>query len=514
MFFTISSEFGDSLSEDGKNSMKNLAGEMVRGKGPRHRWDAVWDVIVVGSGFAGLAAAIEAHDAGARIVILEKRRTVGGNSVIAGGVYNAVDPDRQRAQGIEDSTDLHYEQTLAGGDFRGEPAKVRYFVEHALEGWQRLEAMGVESFDLFQAYGAMWPRSHRPKYGKLRNGAAIVEALHDQVRARDIPIMREHKVAEIYTDGARGEVLGVKVARGDETLKLRAMRGLILASGGFCADVEMRMRHDPRFDARFGTTCHKDSTGEIIRHAQDIGADVVGMDFIQSIGPTGPDVRFVKPPVTTVPLLKSLMMRMGAITVDRCLYTDLRGRRLIASDARRDAITEAVMRTPECACAGICDDESRRNASYGALPVEELEEMMRKHPREFFKADTIPELARRIGMSDPSVLEETIQRYNSYVDAKADPEFGQAPRNLVWKCEKPPFWAATASPALHYMCGGLRTQGASTRVLDRWNRVIPGLFAAGEVMGGVHGTNRLGGNATAECIVFGRLAGREAASLK
>jgi urocanate reductase len=491
--------------------MGNVAGKNVLRKGSRRQWDGEWDVIVVGSGFAGLAAALEAHDAGATVVILEKRRVIGGNSVIAGGVYNAVDPARQQAQGIDDSIDLHYEQTLAGGDFRGEPSKVRYFVEHALEGWQWLEAMGVESFDLFQAYGAMWPRSHRPKYGELRHGAAIVEALHDQVKARNIPILREHKVAGIYTDGARGELLGAKVEGGDETLSLTAMRGLILASGGFCADVEMRMRHDPRFDARFGTTCHRDSTGEIIRHAQDIGADMVGMDFIQSIGPTGPDVRFVKPPVTTVPLLKSLMMRIGAITVDRCIYTDLRGRRIIASDARRDAITEAVMRTPESACAGICDDDSRRSASYGAMPDEQLEEMMRKHPRQLFKADTIQELARRIGMPDPSVLEETIRRCNSCVDAKEDPEFGQAPRNLNWKCEKPPFWATTASPALHYMCGGLRTRGASTQILDRWNRVIPGLFAAGEVMGGVHGTNRLGGNATAECIVFGRLAGREAA---
>ena len=501
------------MPKDGENIMKNLAGENLCGKGSRRQWDAEWDVIIVGSGFVGLAAAIEAHDAGSRVVILEKRRTIGGNSVIAGGVYNAVDPERQRAQGIDDSVDLHYEQTLAGGDFRGEPSKVRYLVEHALEGWQWLETMGIESFDLFQAYGSLWPRSHRPKYGKLRNGKAIVEALHDQVKARNIPILREHKVAWIYREGPTVRVLGARIETGSGAKNFKVRKGLVLASGGFCADIEMRMSHDPRFDARFGTTCHRDSTGEIIRHAQDIGADVVGMDFIQSIGPTGPDVRFVKPPVTTVPLLKSLMMRMGAITVDRCIYTDLRGRRIIASDARRDAITEAVMRMPENACAGICDDDSRRSASYGAVPVEQLEEMMRKHPRQLFKADTIQELARRIGMPDPSVLEETIRRYNSYVDAKEDPECGQAPRNLIWKCERPPFWAASASPALHYMCGGLRTRGASTQVLDRWNRVIPGLFAAGEVMGGVHGTNRLGGNATAECIVFGRLAGKEAASV-
>jgi urocanate reductase len=188
--------------------MGNVTGKSALRKGSRRQWDGEWDVIIVGSGFAGLAAALEAHDAGSRVVILEKRRTIGGNSVIAGGMYNAVDPARQRAQGIDDSVDLHYEQTLAGGDFRGEPSKVRYLVEHALDGWQWVEAMGIESSDLFQAYGAMWPRSHRPKYGKLSNGAAIVEALHDQVKARNIPIMREHKVAWIYREEAPGEVLG------------------------------------------------------------------------------------------------------------------------------------------------------------------------------------------------------------------------------------------------------------------------------------------------------------------
>jgi urocanate reductase len=477
----------------------------------RPRWREGWDVLVVGSGYAGLTAAIEAHDRGASVAILEKRRTIGGNSVIAGGVYNAVDPERQKAQGIEDSIELHYDQTWSGGDFRGEPAKIRYLVEHALEGWQWLETMGVENFELFQAYGALWARSHRPKYRGSRNGAAIVKALADQVKARRIPVLRQHKMAGLHREKLSETITGVRVETGHESLDFRAGRGLVLASGGFCADVEMRMRHDPRFDARFGTTCHGDSTGEIIRQAQDVGADLVGMDFIQSIGPTGPDVRFVRPPVDTVPLLTSLMMRIGAITVDQCIYSDLQGRRIIASDARRDAITEAVMRTPEKVCAGICDDVSRQNASYGALSLERLEEMIRKWPRQLFRAETIPELAKKLGMPEPSVLVETVRAYNACVDARYDPEFGQLPHNLVWKCARPPFWAATASPALHYMCGGLRTEGASTRVLDRWNRVIPGLFAAGEVMGGMHGTNRLGGNATAECIVFGRLAGREAA---
>lgn len=114
-------------------------------------------------------------------------------------------------------------------------------------------------------------------------------------------------------------------------------------------------------------------------------------------------------------------------------------------------------------------------------------------------------------MPDPKILEDAVGQYNTYVDAKKDPDFGQRPHNLIWKCETPPFFAVSASPSPHYTCGGIRTQAPSTQVLDRWDRVIPGLYAAGEVTGGVHGTNRLGGNGTTDCIVFGRLAGREAA---
>jgi urocanate reductase len=186
----------------------------------------------------------------------------------------------------------------------------------------------------------------------------------------------------------------------------------------------------------------------------------------------------------------------------------------VAADARRDVITESVLMTPEHVSAGITDDVSRQHADFGETPIPKLEKLMKDRPNEVFRADTIQELAQKLGMPDPKVLEETVRMYNSFVDAKKDTQFGQLPHNLIWKCEKPPFWAATASPALHHMCGGLRTKAESTIVLDRWNKPIPRLFAAGEITGGVHGTNRLGGNATGDCIVFGRLAGKEAAAEK
>ena len=477
------------------------------------RWDKETDVLVVGSGYAGLSASIEAYDAGASVMIMEKMPASGGNSIISGGVYNCVDPRRQNPLGIKDSIEWHFQQTIAGGDYRADPLKVRYLVEHALDGWQWLESMGVEmAGPIFQVYGALWPRSHVGQYKGLPAGKALTTALLDQIKIRHIPILLKHRVTKIFRlmpHASEGRVLGVEVESESRKLTFKAKRGLVLASGGFCADVETRMRHDPRFDAQFGTTNHSGATAETLHMAQDIGADGVGIDFIQSIGPTGPDVRYVTSPAGHAPLFDNPMILIGGLSVAYCIYTDLRGQRIVAADARRDHITEATMRTAEKVCVSITDDVSRERRG---TSLETLEKLMRQHPKEIFKAETIRALAVQIGMPDPSILESTVARYNSFVDTKNDPEFGQASHNLDWKCEKPPFWAATGSPALHHMCGGLRTKATTAQVLDRWNNIIPAIYAAGEIVGAVHGTNRLGGNAIADCIVFGRLAGQMAAA--
>ena len=500
-----------------------LAGLSVTGREAQaapKKWDRHVDVVVVGTGYSGLAAAIEAHDAGSSVVIIEKMPVIGGNSVLAGGGLNAVDPKRQAAQGIKDSVDLHFEQTISGGDFRADPVKVRYMAEHALEAWDWLETMGCELFGgkVFQIYGSLWPRPHRAIYKDAKNGAAIIAAMNDQVKKRRIPVLMEHKVTNIYREKPlEGRVLGLEVEGKGKKLQLKARKGVVLASGGFCADVEMRMRHDPRWTQKFGTTNQEGATGETLNMAEDIGADVIGLDYIQSIGPTGPDVRYVKEKAGFAPLFDNPMYMMGKLKVSHSIYTDLRGKRIVAADARRDAITEASMRTPERVCVGIFDAvarEANNRPPDQVFPEKQFQEMMRRHPKEMFAADTLRELAQKVGMPDPKVLEDTVARFNSFVDAKLDPDFGQNPINLVWKCEKPPFWAATGSPATHHMCGGLRTKGTSAIVLDRWNKPIPGFYAAGEITGGVHGANRLGGNGTSDCLVFGRLAGKEVAAQK
>ena len=190
----------------------------LRAIGIPKSWNKETEVVVVGSGYVGLAAAIEAHDAGAQAIILEKNPFIGGNSIIASGAYNAVDPERQKKQGIEDSVDLHYKHTIEGGDFRGDPEKVRYLVENGLEGLKWLEKMGVE-FEptVYAVVGALYPRSHDPIKGG--RGAAIVKALKNQVDKRDIPILLGHKLTGIVREKPlEGMILGIEVEHKGEKL--------------------------------------------------------------------------------------------------------------------------------------------------------------------------------------------------------------------------------------------------------------------------------------------------------
>ena len=479
------------------------------------KWNEEIDVLIVGSGFAGLAAAIEAKDAGGSVIILEKMPYLGGNSIISAGCYNCVDPDRQKPEEIEDSVELHYEQTIAGGDYKAEPDKVRYLVEHALEGWQWLESMGVKlDIPVFQLYGAVWPRTHSARYGRKREGAAIIAALYEQVMARHIPILLQHRLTRIIRkQPLSGRVMGVEASAGKRKRYFRVKKALLLASGGFCADVQMRMQYDPRYDDRYTTSNHAGATGEVLKMAAEAGAAMIGMEYIQAIGPGGRDIRYIKRPVGVRKM--SRVNPISGVSTNSTLYLNVKGERIVACDARRDDITEAIMKTPEKVCY-IVNDLLGLSASgriFGEISLENAIKLATKYPNEVFMADTLNELAQKTGM-DPAILEKTVNIYNSCVDTKHDPDFNQAAHNLIYKIEIPPFFASSGSPAVHYMCGGLQTDTVTCQVIDRTGKPIPGLYAAGEVVGGIHGTNRLGGNAIADCIVFGRLAGKTIAEIR
>jgi succinate dehydrogenase/fumarate reductase flavoprotein subunit len=445
------------------------------------KWDKDTEILIVGTGFAGLSAAIDAYDAGASVLLVDKMHVLGGNSIIAGGGVNAVDPERQNLHGLEDSLDLHFWQTLEAGDYLGEPEKIRFLVENALEMCLRwLEKMGVEwSCKVVMGYGALWERSHiGPKYGKFRAGAAIIRALIDQVEERKIPILLKHKVTGIVRDRPlEGEVLGVEVDHKGRRLCFRAQRAVILASGGFAQNLEMVADYDRRL-ANTPTTNNEAANGECIRIAQDIGAEVVHMDYIQCVPQT------VRSPFKGMFFQITSKETRDFYTAEApyTIFVDREGNRFVREDGRRDkAVSRALL-----------------------LPLFE--------PFPIVEANSVQELEQKLAIPAGNLV-ATLSRYNCHCDTRFDSDFGKDPCCLI-PCRTPPFRAETKSMARHYTMGGLKVLGTKGQVIDRHAKVIPRLFAAGEVTGGTHGKNRLGNNATAECIVFGRTIGRLAAREK
>jgi urocanate reductase len=444
------------------------------------QWESETDVIVVGTGFAGLAAAIEAHDGGSKVILLEKNSFMGGNSIIASGAYNAVDPDRQKKQGIEDSIDLHYQQTLEAGDFKGEPGKVRFLTENALTGLAWLEDMGV-NFEptVYTALGALWPRTHDP--ANKGRGGAIIRALKNQVDKRGITILKKCRLSRILRENLfEGAVLGIQYES-----------KVVICSGGFGADVEMRSTYDPRLTSDIPTTNVRTATGEVIRCATSIGADVTGMDHIQLL-------------IACNYYTKKYgsLINLG---VDSTIFINKNGVRFIAEDSRRNVLTDAILKQPEKLLLWVADDNC--NKRYKSSLIEKI--LKTGYAFTASRLQSLAEILNEKFSISPETFIRTVSRYNEFAKEGTDRDFGKVQKNLN-PIEMPPFYASPVQAGVHYTMGGLRTKDVTCQVLDIHGNVIPHLYAAGEVMGGLHGSNRVGGNATADCVVFGREAGMRA----
>ncbi|MDL2307341.1 flavocytochrome c [Desulfovibrio sp. OttesenSCG-928-C06] len=459
------------------------------------KWDQTVDVVVVGTGFAGLAAAIEASDAGASVLVIDKAAMIGGNSAIASGLYNCANPKLQKKLGIEDSPELHYQQTLAGGDYRGIPEKVRFYAENALSGLEWLEKMGVE-FDpkVFAAVGATYPRSHAP----LNNGrgGAIISALKKQADARKITVKMNCALTAVIRDKCiEGEVLGVEVKDGKRVKFIKATRGVVLATGGFGADVSMRSKYAPQYDKDLPTTNVPWATGEAITYAQDVGADVSGMDYIQLL--------------VACNYFTKKYGDLANLGIESAIFLNLDGKRYVAEDARRDILAGSTMNQREKVFIWLADDLAGKRYS-----LERIQQAVDKGL--CFTAPTLEELAKLLEnkMKIPAAeILASVKHYNQMVAAGVDKDFGKKKVNLK-PLEKGPFWASPTQAGVHHTMGGLCTKTDTAQVIDRHGEIVPRLYAAGEVTGGIHGTNRLGGNATSDCVVFGRLAGQKVAKEK
>lgn len=448
------------------------------------------DVVVIGGGNAGLAAAVEASNAGAKVVLVEKMAFLGGNSIRAGGAYNAVDPERQERQGIVDSIDKHYEQTLTGGDGKGDPALVRTLVEGSPKGLKWLEGMGMKFDDkVFTVLGALWPRSHAPVEPV---GTGFIRTLKTAAEGKGVKFLLETKADQIIRED--GKVTGVVVVdAAGKRVRINASRGVVLATGGFAANKEMRQAYDSRITPNLGTTNHPGATGDGVVMAEKIGAALVGMEYIQML-PLGD------------PKTGALEGWVG-FNVEDYIYVNKDGKRFVSEAERRDVMTQALIKQRDQFMYIVCDAHSMPTPQTKNSFNQTAEECVKNGTA--FTADTIEGLAAKIGI-DPAAFRATIEDYNRGVESKSD-SFGK--KLLGNKIDKAPFYASPRVPTVHHTMGGVKINTAC-QVIGQDGAAIPGLYAAGEVTGGIHGTNRLGGNALADTIVFGRIAGTNAAAKK
>lgn len=446
------------------------------------RPDEAFDVVVVGAGGAGLSAAIVAADAGARVIVIEKMPVVGGNTQLAAGGMNAAGTPAQARKGVRDDWRWMYEDTMKGGYGRNQAELVDVMTRESAAAVEWLTRLGAQLPGLVRSGGARVDRTLQPVGGPAF-GPYITQLLLDNASKRGIPVRTYSRVTELLP-APGGAIRGVRVRdrRGD-AYAIDA-RAVVIASGGYGSDAQRVARIRPDL-ARFTSTGQPGTTGDALDLVQAVGAEVFDLDQIQ-IHPTQA--------VGSKTLISETVRGAGAILVNR------EGRRFVNEVTTRDRVSAAELAQPGRTAFLIFDrgirDSMKMMEGFFHLGL----------VREGASAD---ELAARIGV-DAAALRATLEKYNRYQAAKHDPDFERD--DLARPVATAPFYAIEVNPGIHFTMGGVRID-ARTQVLTPAKRPIRGLFAAGEVTGGVHGANRLGGNSMTALFTFGPIAGREAAAL-
>ncbi len=516
----------------------------LAGVGPRHAeaqnfWDLSADLVTIGAGTAGLAAAVSALDHGASVIMLEENVDIGGHGMCSGGnVHLGGGTSNQRKHGVEDSAEQVYLDWVRHDHMQSRYSDrdlVRAFADENAATFEFLIENGVRFQDHLvgptqasrvrrQQRTVQWPvAGERVTHHPTRVGSGLVRALEASARAKGAEVLLRHKMTSIVREGpSAGRVLGVTAVHDGRTVNIRAAKGVLVATGGSTSNVNLRRTFDPRLTEEYQVAgepwSRQSGDGEIA--AMAVGASLWGtanqtveegiaISKTRHIGCQWGYSSLIWQPDSRI----FDLARASGLTVtdwQDVILVNQTGRRFWSeTDARYDFFAAAMADT---------GNGAKRNGGGPIWAIFDQDAVDREEwePRPpnvdpdgfFFTADTIAELAAAIANPHQArpmpaaVLEETVARYNRFVDTGGDADFGKP--NPRFKIQTPPFYAAWSTPILHDSLTGLRTNPRA-QVMDVHGDVIPGLYCAGESQGGFaqHGLGR--------CLVFGRIAGRDAA---
>ena len=436
------------------------------------------EIVIVGAGGAGMAAAIMTRQAGKDFVILEKMPYVGGNTTKATGGMNAAETHYQKEQGIEDSVALFAADTMKGGHDLNNPDLVQTLAEKSAGAIDWLDTIGADLPKISFSGGASTNRIHAPADGSAV-GNYLVDKFSEKLKELGVSVMLNTKATELIMED--GKIAGVKAEGPDAIYTIKA-KAVILATGGFGANEDMYTQYRPDLKGTV-TTNAPGATGDGIVMAQAVGADLVDIEQIQ-LHPTVEQ--------TTSMLITESVRGDGAILVNQG------GERFVNELLTRDAVSAAELAQEGCYAYIVFDQHLRDN-------LKAIEKYVTNGLT--VQADTIEELAEKLSI-DPATLAKTLADWNEIVKSQNDTQFGRT-TGMDNDLTTPPYYAIQIAPGIHHTMGGVKINTAA-EVIDTEGNPIPGLFAAGEVTGGVHGGNRLGGNAVADIVIFGRIAAESA----
>ncbi|TLQ29088.1 flavocytochrome c [Lactiplantibacillus plantarum] len=438
-----------------------------------------YDVVIIGSGGAGLTAAIQAHELGLNPVILEKMSKIGGNTTRASSGMNAAETNVQLHHHIVDSFGDFYGETLKGGGGMNNQALLKFFTEHSALAIDWLADHGIKLDDLTITGGMSVMRTHRPSSMAPIGGFLVTELLK-QVAADQLPLFTDVKVDELLVEA--GKISGVKAITPDGAVTITA-GAVLLATGGFGANKTLLGQY--RDDLKnYQTTNQPGATGDGILLAQAIGAKLVDMDQVQ-VHPT------VQQDTDHAYLIGEAVRGEGAILVNN------QGARFVNELDTRKNVTAAIDQLGGTGAYLIFDRGIRDRVK----AVEFYD-----HIGLVKTGADLETLATATGL-DAATLKQTVADWNQAVANHNDAAFNRT-TGMDRDIAAGPFYSIHIAPAVHYTMGGIAINPA-TQVLNQDERPIAGLFAAGEVVGGLHGNNRIGGNSIAETVIFGRQAGQQ-----